>query len=820
MLGIRCSAVRRFALIALLMVLGYPGLLSATSYSCAGSGTRNWHTASDWTPNGIPAAGDTVTITSGCTMQCEASNSCVAGKGGNPGTVDLTIQVAGDLIVESGASLDMRGDVTMSGELDIFGGTFNLDPAAASATVLYYIDGGSDSGADTLKICSESSCSSNIGTLGVLNCNKGTLGSCQVRHISHQGSGMNVLGSHGRISNFGTASTQAFSLTDGALPFSGGFVLKNNFSVHNNGVLQIDYESATLNLTFDGVSFDGLVDSSGSYNHFSFLDLLSLTAPTSGNRTFRVTCANTGNQEASIYLDVVNPSVGDSSHPGLVSYNCQLIKGAHGGTLQNVLSVIDRSFSSASALATAMDSDAIFEDWVMYNHTPNQHHIVGTGANAGGSQNTYLRMTFDGDGYSGYDTGDDYQDFGNYTASYGLHINSSGTAFTLGRNTESVSLSHETSYNSYGATLCETTCAPAMLQGWTDSLFVLPSQVEGVEYPGNDGLHNDQDFTMRQTTNSAATDYNFFWQMPGSGDPGAGPSKMVTIQLNLGSTPSWVAMTAPGASFVRNQPATMNGVMVTCTNCFTNAQPKDYVVDVTQSTNQYGVIQSISDASHAILYTSIMGWQTGDHVDVRPAYFANNGLYGVDWGSHDQHIDPWFQDTSRDVCTWWKQQSGSPANCFWPSGNNFTAGTGTTNSLIVDTSVDFNMLGVKDGLDTVEVFGQGWNLLGHSTVMSHTTNTLVISPIGGLTQGDFFTFITAPLILGQTAVQVYGFDVNGNQVTPPAWVNENMVQNIESYVQQGYAPTNLALYGAGSDGKTVGAVEVLPANAAISVTSN
>jgi hypothetical protein len=820
MLSIRRSAVRRFGLLALLMVLGSPCILSATSYSCAGSGNRSWHTATDWTPNGIPGAGDTVIIPASCTMQCEANNTCVAGKAGNPGTVDLTIQVGGELIVESGASLDMRGDVTLSGELDIFGGTFTLDPAAASAFVLYYIDGGSDSGADTLKICSESTCASNIGALAVLNCNKGTMGSCQVRHVSHQGSGMNVLGSHGRISNFGTPTVQAFSLTDGALPAFGGFVLKNNFSVHNNGVLQIDYESPFLNLTFDGVSFDGLVDISGSYNHNSFLDLLSLTTPTSGDRTFRVSCADTTNQEASIYLDVVNQALGDSTHPGLVSYNCQLIKGAHGGTFQNVLNVIDRNWTSGTALVSASNTDAVFEDWVMYNHTPNQHHILGTGANGGGSQNTYLRMVFDGDGYSGYDTGDDYQDFGNYTASYGLHINSSGTTFTLGTSGQSALLSHETSYNTYGGTLCENTCTSNMLQGWNDSLFVLPSEILGSEYPGNDGLHNDPRFTMRQTTNSAATDYNFFWQMPGSGDPGANPTKNLHIQLNLGPTPSWVAMTDPGASLVSNQPATMNGVMVTCSNCFVNAQVKDYIVDVTQIPNQYGVIQSITDPSHAILYTSIMGWQSGDHVDVRPAYFATNGLYGMDWGAHDQHIDPWFQDTTRGVCTWWKQQSGSPASCFWPNGNNFTAGAGTGNNIIVDMNVDFNMLGVQNGVDVVEVFGPGWNLLGQSTVLAHTAMTLTVSPINGLSQGDFFTFITAPKILGQTAVQIYGFDVNGNQVTPPAWVNENIVQSIESYVQQGYAPTNLALYGAASDGKTVGAVEVLPPNAAISVSSN
>jgi hypothetical protein len=308
--------------------------------------------------------------------------------------------------------------------------------------------------------------------------------------------------------------------------------------------------------------------------------------------------------------------------------------------------------------------------------------------------------------------------------------------------------------------------------------------------------------------------------MPGSGDPGANPAKNTHIQLNLNGTPSWVAMTDPGSSLVTNQSATISGTSVTCTNCFSSAHAKDYIVDTTQQPNRYGVIQSVTDASHATLYTGIQGWNNGDRVDVRPAYFANGGLYGVDWGAHDQHIAPWFVDTSRTVCSWWKKQSGSPANCTWPNGNNYTATSGTTSTTIVDSSVNFNTMGVKDGVDVVQVLNNNWAPLGSATVLSHTSTTLTISSIPGATQGNFFTFITAPQNLGLTAIQLYGFDVNGNQVTPPAWVNRNVAQAVSGYLQQGYAPTNLSFFGSGSDGQTVGAVQVLPADAALFVTSN
>ncbi len=816
--------MKKIAPLCLLALLACPGLLSATSYSCSGSGTRNWHTATDWTPNGVPGAGDTVSITSGCTMRCESNQTCTAGKAGNPGTTDLTIQSGGNLTVLTNSNVDMRGTVSLLGELDIFGATFALDPGAASGGVTYYIDGGTSSGQENLKICSESSCNSSLGVLGILTCKTGNSGSCQVRHTSQQGIGLNVLGSHGQISNFGTATMPAVTLTDGTLPQTGGFVLKNGFSLHKNGVLRVDYESPTLNLTFDKVSFDTLVDVSGSSNGYTFLDLLSLPAPTSGDRTFRVTCASTNGHQATIYLYENTPSFGDSTHPGLVAYNCTIFKGLHGGTFQNVLSVIDRAAVTGTALATASNADATFENWVIYNHTPNQHSIVGLGLNGGGTSNTYKGMLFDGDGFSGYDTGDDYQDFGTYSASYGLHINASGTTFTLGSSpSESASLDHETIYNSYGGALCESSCGPAMFRKFSNSIFVHPASLLGQEYPGDDGMHTNPAYSYqnRQTAVSAATDNNVFWQMPGSGDPGAQPAKLIHIQLNLGGTPSWVAMTIPEASMIRNQHATINGVNVNCTNCFLHAQAKDYIVDVTRVPNTYAVIQSVTDASNAVLYSSIPNYVPNDLIDVRPDYFASNGLYGVDWGSHDQHLDPGFKDSTRTVCSWWRKQIGSRVNCSWPSGNSYTAGPGTTSTRIVDASVNFNAMGVHDRQDVVVVYNSGWGFVGSATVLDHTNTSLrLMGIINGLAAGNHFSFITAPQNLGRAVVQLYGFDVNGSQVTPPSWVNENMVQNIQSYVQQGYAPTNPALFHAGSDGKTIGAVEVMPSNAAIMVTTN
>lgn len=813
--------MRKAALLSLLFVIS-PALF-ATDFVCAGTGSRNWHNAADWMPAGIPGAGDTATIGTGCSMECEAGTSCVLGKASTgAGTVDLKIAWGGSLTVRSGANFDMQGDVSLLGELDVFGGTFALDPGVAGSAA-YYIDGGSSAGAHTLKICSEQTCSSSAAPLAILTCNAGTSGTCQIRHTSGAGNSLNVLGSHGQISYFGSAGVAAVTLVDGTQPTAGGFVLKNNFSLHSNGVIRVEYDNPALDLTFDGVAFDTLVDVSASSGGYSFLDLISINPPASGDRTFRATCANTGNRTGQIFLNVVNPTVGDDTHPGLVAYNCSLAKSAKGGTFQNVLSVIDRNNSSGTALMTARNTDATFKNWVMLNHTNNQHHLLGTGFDAGGTQNTYVHMTFDGDGYVSYDAGDDYQDGGNYSASGGLHINDSGTLFTLGANPSQIaSIDHETIYDSFGGAICETQCTATMLAKVSNSLFVMPSAAAGSETGNNDGAHfaSAYRYQYRQSAASSNTDYNFFWQMPGSGDPGANPAKNVYIQLNLGDTPSWAELTPQEADLVWHQAVTISGVNVTCTNCFANARAKDYVVDITRRPATYAVISQVTDASHAILYTSVPQYSPGDLIDVRPAYFASNGLYGVDWGSHDQHINPWLQDAGRTVCTWWKSQSGSPVNCNWPKANYYTAGVGTSSTTISDTTLDFQSIGIQDGLEVVLLYTPNYLVRGIATVLAHSSNSLTIAPpVPGAGQGDHYTFITAAQSLGQAAVQLYGFDVNGNQVTPPAWVNPAMVSNMANYLRQGLTPTNLALFGAGGDGKSIGAVESMPPSAAIMVSS-
>jgi hypothetical protein len=813
-----------------LCVLLLPVFASATTFtSCSGTGTRNWHTSTDWTPNGTPTFGDTITsIQSACVMQCEAGQSCNLGtSAAGAGSTDITIAAGGTLKVLAGATFTMRGGVAMKGALDIYGGTFLLDPAGAGDSRAYVIDteGG---GSPVVQICAESTCTTTTGTLGILNCAKGSSSTCTINHgaaFSGQIPGWTQV--RGAVTNYGAAALPAINFNDGQTPTTVGFIAKGNSLFDNDGVVLMGWNSGTLADTFDGVSFTRCQDQSAGGNPFECLEVSNSTT-TSGNRTFRVTASGyPSSHEYQLNMNVTGMTGGDSTHPGLIGYNVFMrFPGRTGNGLQNVLNVVDRinapGTTSASALSASKTCADVFSDWVMLNHTSNQHHIVATNNTCGTTANTYTHMVFDGDGYRASDAGDDYQDGGVYTATNDLHINASGTLFTLNAaSVETVTITHDTMFNDFGGSICELNCYAGGFLKQANSLFVLPSALQGTSLAGNDGIHSSSAYrsTFRQTATSSNTDWNFFWQMPGSGDPGAGAAKTSQIQVNLGATPSWVAVPTTASKTFTGTVTITGGVNVACTGCGTNAAAKDYIVDVTQSPNTYAIVQSVTNANAIVLTGAIPTYVGGDTVEVRPAYFSSGGTYGTDWGTHDQHINPFFQDSTRTVCSWWKIQAASTINCA-SQGGDYVATSGTSTTTINDTNVNFSTLGIVDNTDVVAVYSSDFNTFrGSAVVTSHTTTSISFSALTGTTSGDHFTFVTAPYNLGQSAIQLYGFDVSGNTVTPPAWVTSTIAKDIENYLLFGFAPTNPALFHAGGDSLTVGCCEVIPPNGGISVAN-
>ena len=160
-----------------------------------------------------------------------------------------------------------------------------------------------------------------------------------------------------------------------------------------------------------------------------------------------------------------------------------------------------------------------FQDSFCLERTPNQHEIMAGFAINGGSANFYQRYLCDGDGFFNYDTGDMIQDWGTYTMKNSLGINLCGTMTTISNGgSEVATVTENTNYNNFGETYCESACYDGIHPVFTNNLLVKPADINGAGIRGDDGIHAA---TVYQRQTNFSLDYNGFYQMPGSGDPGA-----------------------------------------------------------------------------------------------------------------------------------------------------------------------------------------------------------------------------------------------------------------------------------------------------------
>src|SRR4029077_17024528 len=99
----------------------------------------------------------------------------------------------------------------------------------------------------------------------------------------------------------------------------------------------------------------------------------------------------------------------------------------------------------------------------------------------------------------------------------------------------------------------------------------------------------------------------------------------------------------------------------------------------------------------------------------------------------------------------------------------------------------------------------GGSYLGQAqvTVVNSSTQITISPAITGLASGTIFSFITDVIGIAKAMVTVNGYDFQGNAITPVSWAT---TANALSYIRAGFAPTNVALHNAGSDGADIGAV--------------
>ena len=825
----------------LLLVLLFAQLVAATSYTSSQSGDFNAN--STWGGAGHPHSGDTWTITGGTIVTC--SEICISGQAApTTCTVDGTVTAGGSLTIAGGATF------THSGELDVqHNGTLSvnarLNPFTSAPAALTIAPG---SGATCeLNFTNVSQGAPNLNLIGspgppghnlyvVLNCNTSLYGGagCTINPESG-GDAVNLTFEYFQLTGFGSATLKAFS-----------GVLANSVNIQN-GLFNRDGDvhlsiggCSTCNFIVRNVSFTNPTDVSASGNHYTAFEFYGTAAPTGGTRSIlNVTAATQGQtQRYGAYVGIVNLQTGESTLGGdpanvngFIGYNVYLSQAtavALSEIFRSNAVVMDMGGEGIGCYSFLYNGTVTLQDSFCLARVPNQHEIVSTATATGGSANLYQRYLCDGDGFFNYDTGDMIQDWGTYTMKNSIGINLCGTMTTISMNfSEVATVIQNTNFNNFGETYCESACYDGIHPVFTNNLLVKPADVNGTGIRGDDGLHAASAFT-RQTNFSL--DYNGFYQMPGSGDPGAEPQPPVPALLPNPALGGIISYVNVPASIVGNQAQKLITTVsdpehIACSSCnFTQqgaagVMPGDYFED--NSLLKVVTVASVTDSTHLVLTSpGITGMRPGqDTLNVYTSYWNHSGWYYGDGnnGSHDIHANPLFADSTRTLCGWYKTNTGASLSC--PTYGSIMAGTGvvlvattgTGGTTINCASCNFPANGITTA-DVVQVYaGTDDTVRGWSTISAVTAQSLTLNmAIPNLAPGDEFDFITSTQGLGKILVQSAGFDWNGNPVVPPSWAT---AANAMSYIYSGFTPQNLIYRGAGSpaDGfPDIGAAPVNP----------
>ena len=114
----------RQSFIVCVLIISTQATVFGTAKTWKTTGTTNWATSSNWTPAGVPASSDDVTIPSGTTQ---------------PIITNGTTAACGNLTINSGATLEVATNT--SGVLDIYGSITNNGTLNHSGNLLIYLKG-------------------------------------------------------------------------------------------------------------------------------------------------------------------------------------------------------------------------------------------------------------------------------------------------------------------------------------------------------------------------------------------------------------------------------------------------------------------------------------------------------------------------------------------------------------------------------------------------------------------------------------------------------------------------------------------------------
>ncbi len=244
------------AVVALVGVMFLAVTSADAATKTAGSGARNWATAADWSPSGVPANGDDVVIPTGSTMTLNTNTNSLLSLSvtgtltiGSSNT-DRTITVTGNVTVNSGGVLQTAGN---GGNVFFIGGNLanagTFDARIGGATMDMTFNGSAN---QTLS-----------GAGGTTDFNLIT--------INNTGAANNNI-IEVTSTNF-TVPAGFLTLTDGIFKVSGSFTLSNPFfstaayTINSDEGIWLNNANATVTAQGSDVNLSGLLRvSSGTYN--------------------------------------------------------------------------------------------------------------------------------------------------------------------------------------------------------------------------------------------------------------------------------------------------------------------------------------------------------------------------------------------------------------------------------------------------------------------------------------------------------------------------------------------------------------------------
>ncbi len=824
--------------ITLVLLLLSTQLAFSTSYTSVQSGDFN--ADATWGGTGHPHAGDTWTIRNGNTVTC--SGLCASGRA-TPSScsVDGTVNAGGTLTVAAGGTLLHSGelDVQHSATVNVQSrfaavmgsfGTLTIAPGSGATCELNFTNVGQ--GAPNLNLSGMAG-RAGRNAYAVLDCNTAmNQGAGCTIEPEVEGIGTNLNFSYFKVIGFGNATLRAF-----AAIAANSVVLQNGLFDHDGDVYLTIGTCAGCNFVVQNVSFTNPTDVAAGGNHYTVFEFYANVRASGGTRFIQnVTAANQSQVLLyGAYIGMPGLQTGESllagdpaNINGFVGYNVNLVEAASSAISQIFRStavILDISVDGSGCYEFPFNASLTFQDSFCLERTPNQHEIMAGFAINGGSANFYQRYLCDGDGFFNYDTGDMIQDWGTYTMKNSLGINLCGTMTTISNGgSEVATVTENTNYNNFGETYCESACYDGIHPVFTNNLLVKPADINGAGIRGDDGIHAA---TVYQRQTNFSLDYNGFYQMPGSGDPGAEQQPPVPALLPnpaLGGIISYVNVpdTLVGNLAGKLITGVTDPTHIACASCnFTQpgsggVMAGDFFEDNTLK--QVVTVESVTDSTHLVLASpGIPGMRQGqDTLSIYTSYWNHAGWYYGDSnnGSHDIHANPMFVDSTRSLCSWYKLNTGVALWCptygsVMANPGVLVATSGTEGTTIHCAACNFTANGITTA-DVVQVYmGMGATLRGWSPIVAVTAQSLTLgSAIANLAAGDTFDFITSTQGLGKMMVQSAGFDWNGNAVAPPAWAT---AANAMAYVYAGFAPQNLIYRHAGdpADGfPDIGAVPV------------